>query len=104
MYIIISYLSKMLFCYPAIILLILSILIIFQTYNVGLYWAAGLVFALPFLVFAIISFVLCKKSYNKMAWFMILGAFICHIMIMMGIIPIHLLSPIFMYFSSNNNN
>ena len=85
----------MLYCYPAIILSIISILIIYQSYNVGLYWAAGPMFALPFIVFAIISFILCKKGYNKIAWAMILGAFICHIMIMYGIIPIHLLSPLF---------
>ena len=82
------------YCYPAIILLIISILIIYQSYNVGLYWLAGPMFALPFIVFAIISFVLCKKGYNKIAWVLILGAFICQIMIMTGIIPIHLLSPL----------
>ena len=90
----------MLYCYPSIILFIISfiisIFIIYQSYNIGggLYWLAGPMFALPFIVFAIISFVLCKKGYNKLAWVMILGAFICHIMIMLGIIPIHLLSPL----------
>ena len=59
-------------------------------------------FALPYIVFAIISFVLCKKDYNKIAWVMILGAFICHIMIMAGIIPIHLLSPLFNFVHVNN--
>ena len=86
----------MLYCYPAIILSIFSIFIIYQAYNVGLYWAAGPMFALPFIVFAIISFILCKKGYNKMAWLMILGSLICHIMILFGIIPIHLLNFLFM--------
>ena len=85
---------KMLYCYPAIILSIISIYIIYLTYNTGLYWAAGPMFALPFIVFAIISFVLCKKGYNKIAWTMILGAFICHIMIWTGIIPIHLITEL----------
>ena len=88
----------MLYCYPSIILFIISIIIsifiIYQSYNIGGSWLAGPMFALPFIVFAIISFVLCKKGYNKLAWVMILGAFICHIMIMVGIIPIHLLSPL----------
>ena len=85
----------MTYCYPAIILSILSIFIIISSYGAGLYWAAGPMFALPFIVFVIISFILCKKGYNKIAWLMILGSFICHIMIMAGIIPIHLLSYLF---------
>lgn len=85
----------MIYCYPAIILSIFSIFIIYLSYNTGLYWAAGPMFALPFIVFAIFSFILCKKGYNEMAWLMILGSFICHMMILMGIIPIHLLSPFF---------
>ena len=85
----------MTYCYPAIILSIISILIIYQSYNIGLYWAAGLMFAIPFIVFSIISFILCNKGYNKIAWLMVLGSFICQIMIMSGIIPIHLLSPLF---------
>jgi len=81
MYIIITYLSKMTLCYPAIILFILSACIIIQCYNVGLYWAAGPMFALPLIVFAIISFVLCKKGYKKLAWFTPVGAVICTVMI-----------------------
>ena len=93
----------MTYCYPAIILSIISILIIYQCYNVGLYWAAGPMFALPFIVFAIISFILCKKGYNKIACLMILGSFICYIMIMAGIIPIHLLSYLFIDYEGNIN-
>ena len=89
------------YCYPTIILSILSILIIYIFYNHdGSSWVTGPMFALPFIVFVIISFILCKKGYNKMAWLMILGAFICHIMIMSGIIPIHLL---YNYVFTNNN-
>lgn len=69
----------MTYCYPAIILSILSILTFIQLY--GLSWTAGIVFALPFIVFARISFLLCKKGYNKIAWLMILGSFIPYFML-----------------------
>ena len=38
----------MIYCYPAIILSIFSIFIIYQSYSTGLNWATVLMFALPF--------------------------------------------------------
>ena len=73
----------MVYCYPSIILSIISIFHIYQvyqSYKYGLYNHMALISPLPFIVFAIISFVLCKKGYNKIAWVMILGAYICDIM------------------------
>ncbi len=99
MYIIITYLSKMTFCYPAIILFILGIVIIYLPYN-SAFWSAGIIFGLPFIVFAIISFVLCKKGYNKLAWLSLLGAFTFDMLIVKGVIPINLISYFFNFEST----
>ena len=57
-------------CYPAILLIILGLFVGIKALNSGLYWKAGPVFASPALIFAFISYFLCKKGYKKLAWFM----------------------------------
>ena len=54
-------------CYPAILLFYLAV---FEAIKVSrvLWWKAGLVFGSIPLFFALVSYVLCKKGYTKLAW------------------------------------
>ena len=63
-------------CYiPAIILFIIALVLVIQTYKV-LYWTAPIVLGSVPLFFGILSFVLCKKGYKKLAWITPFGGLI----------------------------
>ena len=63
-------------CYiPAIILFILTLVLVIQTYK-ALYWTAPIVLGSIPLSFSILSFVLCKKGYKKLAWITPFGGLI----------------------------
>jgi len=54
-------------CYPAILLFILAIFLAIRL-GKNLWWGAGIVFGSVPLLFAYISYILCKKGHKKMAW------------------------------------
>jgi len=61
-------------CYiPSLLISILVLNIIIQLSKMGP-WTAGLIFASPAILFALLSFYLCKKGHKKMAWCMPIGA------------------------------
>ncbi len=63
-------------CYiPAIILFILNILLVIQVYDPVFYGSALVLGSIP-LFFVIISWLLCKKGYKKLAWIAPLGSLI----------------------------